>query len=131
LRDSKLILKYTLLHLAELALLVAALLVAREWLSLPTWITIAVPALWVLKDGVLFPKVWRAYACEDNSPMRLLVGLEAIVFDSLDPAGYVRVRGELWKARVRNARGAAKRGDRTRVVDIEGMTLIVELFPHA
>ena len=130
-RDSKLILKYTLLHLAELALLVAALSVAREWLSLPTWITVAVPVLWVLKDGVLFPKVWRAYACEDSSPMKLLVGLEAIVLDSLDPAGYVRVRGELWKARVRTSRDAAKRGDRTRVVDIEGMTLIVELFPHA
>ena len=122
----KVILKYTLLHLAELALIVAALIVFRHFVSIATWLTITILALWILMDIALFPKVWRAYAFDDNSPMRKLIGVEATVMDSLNPVGYVRVNGELWKAQIRNPQYPAKRGDRTRVVDIKGMTLIVE-----
>jgi membrane-bound ClpP family serine protease len=78
------------------------------------------------KDTVLSPRVWRAYAFDDDNPMRKLIGLEGTVMDGLDPIGYVRVEGELWKAEIRNSRYPAKRGDRTRVVDTKGMTLIVE-----
>ena len=74
----------------------------------------------------MFTRVWRAYVFDDNSPMRNLIGLEATVMESLNPVGYVRVRGELWKAEIRNPRDPAKKGDRTRVIDIKGMTLIVE-----
>jgi membrane protein implicated in regulation of membrane protease activity len=45
-----------------------------------------------------------------------LVGVEAVV----DPDGWVRVQGELWRAR-----GAAP-GDRVRVVAVDGLTLVVE-----
>ena len=125
--NTKVILKYTLIHLAELALIVVALIVFRHFVSISTWLITTILALWILKDIALFPKVWRAYAFYDNNPMRKLIGLEATVMDSLNPVGYVRVNGELWKAEIRNPRYPAKRGDRTRVIDIKGMTLIVEL----
>ena len=125
--NSKVILKYLMLHLTELAIVVGVLIVVRHFMSIPSWLTITILALWILKDIAMFPKVWRAYAANNNSPMRQFIGLEAIVMDSLDPVGYVRVRGELWKAEMRNHRDAAKRGDRTKVVDTKGMTLIVEL----
>ena len=115
-----------MLHLAELAIVVVALIVVGHFISIPTWLIITILTLWIGKDIALFPKVWRSYAFDDNSPMRKFIGLEATVMDSLNPAGYVRVRGELWKAEIRNPRYPAKRGDRTRVVDIKGMTLIVE-----
>jgi membrane protein implicated in regulation of membrane protease activity len=126
--SSKVILKYALIHSAELALVIGALIVVRPFVGIPTWLTIAAPVVWILKDIALFPKVWRAYASDDNDPMRQFIGLEATVMDRLDPVGYVRVRGELWKAEMRDHRDSAIRGDRTEVVDTKGMTLTVELI---
>lgn len=125
-KNSKVILKYAFVHLAELFLLGIALIAVRIFIDIPTWLVVTIIVLWIIKDIVLFPRVWRAYAFDDTNPMRKLVGLEATVMDSLDPIGYVRVEGELWKAEIRNSRYPAKRGDRTRVVDTKGMTLIVE-----
>ena len=124
--NSKVILKYALIHLVELALIVVAVIVVRHFISIPTWLTITILVLWILKDIAIFFKVWRSYAVYDSNPMRELIGLEATVMDGLNPVGYVRVKGELWKAEIRNPMYPAKRGDKTRVVDNKGMTLIVE-----
>jgi membrane protein implicated in regulation of membrane protease activity len=123
----KVILKYIFVHVPEIALIFVALIVVRHFLSISTWLIITILVIWVIKDMVLFPKVWRAYAFGDNSPMRKLIGLEATVMDGLSPVGYVRAKGELWKAEIRDPRYPAKRGDITRVVDVKGMTLIVEM----
>ena len=123
---AKVILKYAVLQLAQIAVVVGVLILVRHFISIPVWLIITIPAVWILKDIALFPKVWRAYAFDDNGPIRQLVGLEATVVLSLNPVGYVRVRGELWKAELRNANHAAERGERTRVVDTRGTTLIVE-----
>jgi membrane protein implicated in regulation of membrane protease activity len=122
----KVILKYTLLNLAELGLIVVALILVEQVIDIPTWLTITILALWILKDIAIFPKVWRAYIFDDNRPLSQLIGLEATVMDSLNPVGYVRVNGELWRAEIRNPRYPAKTGDRTKVVDVKGMTLVVE-----
>jgi len=124
--DRKVILKYALVHVAELVIVVCALILARHLFSLSTWLMVTILVLWIVKDAALFPKVWRSYAVDDNRPTSKLLGLEATVVDSLDPVGYVRVVGELWKAEVSDPDHPATRGDRTRVVDIRGMTLTVE-----
>jgi len=124
--DRKVILKYALVHVAELVIVVCALILARHFFGISTWLIVTILVLWILKDAALFPKVWRAYAVDDNRPTRKLLGLEATAVDDLDPVGYVRVVGELWKAEIRDPRHPARRGDRTRVVDIRGMTLTVE-----
>jgi membrane protein implicated in regulation of membrane protease activity len=98
----------------------------ERFLGMATWLIITIIALWILKDIIMFTKVWRSYTLDDNDPMRQLIGLEATVMVSLNPVGYVRARGELWKAEVRNPRYPAEKGDRTRVIDIKGTTLIVE-----
>ncbi|MCL5736903.1 MAG: hypothetical protein M1274_15260 [Actinobacteria bacterium] len=125
-RNAKVILKYALLQLAQTSVVVGVLLLVRQFVSIPAWIIATILALWILKDIALYPKLWRAYAFDDNSPLRKLVGLEATVVLRLDPVGYVRVEGELWKAEIRNHDRGAERGERTRVVDIRGTTLIVE-----
>jgi membrane protein implicated in regulation of membrane protease activity len=124
--NSRVIIKYASFHLAELALLVLALIVLKQFISISTWLTITILVVWILKDIVIFTKVWRAYEFGDNNPLNELIGLEATVIVGLNPVGYVRARGELWKAEVRNPLYPAKKGDRTRVIDIKGMTLIVE-----
>lgn len=124
--NSKVILKYVFIHLAELALVVCALIVISQFISINKWITIIIISIWILKDIIIYFKVWRSYAFYDNNPIRELIGLETTVINGLNPAGYVRVKGELWKAEIRNPMYPSKKGDKTRVVDIRGMTLIVE-----
>ena len=124
--DSKAILKYALIHLAELLLVLCALALARRFLGISTWLVITIIVLWILKDVALFPKVWKAYAVGDKRPTSRLIGLEATVIHNLDPVGYVRVRGELWRAESRDRTHPVKKGEKTRVVDIRGMTLVVE-----
>ena len=51
-------------------------------------------------------------------------GAEGVVRDALDPEGYVFVAGELWHARSLN--GAIPVDSQVRVVDVEGLTVIVE-----
>jgi membrane-bound serine protease (ClpP class) len=53
-----------------------------------------------------------------------LVGVEGTVVRDLDPTGVVQVAAEEWSARATN--GTPRRGDRVRVVKIEGLTLEVE-----
>jgi membrane-bound serine protease (ClpP class) len=53
-----------------------------------------------------------------------LVGVEGTVVRTLDPNGVVQVAAEEWSARA--VRGAPRKGDRVRVVKMEGLTLEVE-----
>jgi membrane protein implicated in regulation of membrane protease activity len=124
--SSRVILRYAGIHLTELALVVTAVIVLAHFVPIPTWAIITFLVLWVLKDIAIFPKVWRAYAVVENDPIRRLVGLEATVVDGLDPVGYVRVGGELWKAETTDPHRPARRGDRMRVVEVRGVTLTVE-----
>lgn len=118
--------KYALIHLAELAIMIIAFVVVMEFVNIPLLLVVIFLVLWVIKDIAMFFRVWKSYVTENSSPMLELVGLEAQVVESLDPVGYVRVRGELWKAELVDPRHPARLGERTRVVSGEGMTLIVE-----
>jgi len=124
--DAKAIIKYALLHVIELGAVVLALVLVRHYFALPSWLMATILVLWILKDIALFPKVRRAYAVDDNRPVKQLMGLEATVTTGLDPVGYVRVRGELWRAEISDPRFPAKKGEKTKVVDAKGITLVVE-----
>ncbi|UCH33226.1 MAG: nodulation protein NfeD, partial [Armatimonadota bacterium] len=53
-----------------------------------------------------------------------LAGREGVALSRLDPFGTVRLDSEVWRAEVRN--GPIKRGEKVRVVKLEGVTLLVE-----
>jgi membrane-bound serine protease (ClpP class) len=52
-----------------------------------------------------------------------LVGQEAEVLASCRPTGQVRIGGEIWEARCDGGAGA---GDTVRVIEVRGLTLLVE-----
>jgi membrane-bound serine protease (ClpP class) len=54
----------------------------------------------------------------------LMIGREGTVVRDLDPAGVVQVAAEEWSAT--SVRGTPRRGDRVRVVEMEGLRLKVE-----
>jgi membrane protein implicated in regulation of membrane protease activity len=120
------IIKYVLLHIAELILLIIALAVFNKFIKVPIWLMVVIISVWIAKDIALFQKVWKAYDSNHPSQMELLIGMDGIVMDQLDSVGYVKVKGELWKAEITDPRFPVKKGDKIKVNGVKGMKLTVE-----
>ena len=124
--SARAVFKYALLQLPGVALIVLLLIMVRRWVDIPAWSFWGIIALWVAKDVVLFPFVWRAYEWgrpEDANPM---IGTRGIAKDDLSPSGHVTVRGELWHAEVMGGAQPIDKGEVVRVRGVRGLTLIVE-----
>ena len=99
----------------------------REWIGLPLWGSVLVYSLYVVKDFALYPFLRVAYQTGTRTGIERLVGEKAIVKTPLRPEGYVRVRGELWRARLAVGDAEAPPGTRVRVDSARGMVLTVSV----
>ena len=106
----------------------AALILAWLWSSgvLAEWVALLFLALYVLKDVVFYPLLRSAYERDVTSGAQELVGSQGLARDRLDPAGYVSIRGELWRAEISPGTRPIQAGSRIRVVNGDRMTLVVE-----
>lgn len=60
-----------------------------------------------------------------------LVGAKDIAKERLAPSGYIRVCGELWKARLQQGCPPVVEGEAVRVNERHGLTLLVEPWEAA
>ena len=118
--------KYALLQVPELALLILVLLLVRRWAGYPPWIFWAVLVLWIIKDAALYPVYRKALSSDETSDS--VIGARGIARERIAPSGYILVRGELWRARLREGAPAVEEGDPVRVLKMEGLTL--EIVPE-
>ncbi len=118
--------KYLLLQVPSWALLAVGLIIARRWVDIPGWLFAAVLGGWIAKDLILYPFVWRAYAAGGESRNRPPMNARGVVIRELSPAGYIEVEGELWRAEVSDGQRSVAQGQRVRVLDRRGFTLLVE-----
>jgi membrane protein implicated in regulation of membrane protease activity len=118
-------LRYLLLQIPGWVVLVLALLLARQWVEVPVWVFIVVPAIWVAKDLAVYPFVRSAYDNRPQPPGERLLGSRAIAIEPLEPSGYVRLGGELWRAVLAEGEPPLPKGAAVRVKAIDGLTLIV------
>ncbi len=124
--SGRILLKYTLVQLPEIVILVLFLMLVRQWVEIPSCLMWGLMGLWVAKDVIFYPFVWRSYDWgyqEENNPM---IGLRGIAKDRLDPSGYILVRGELWKAKVIKDGLTIEKGENVLVQGIRRLTLLVE-----
>jgi len=120
------LLKYILIQLPAIAALVCVLMLVKQWVEIPSWLMWGLIMLWIVKDAILYPFVWRAYdwgSQEEKAPM---IGLRGISKDRLDPSGYIFVRGELWKAKVIEEGPEIEKGENVIIQGVRGLTLFVE-----
>lgn len=79
--------------------------------------------------GAFFLLVARAALKARNAPVvtgsDTLIGQEAVVTETLDPAGQVRVRGEVWAATLDDEHATAAVDTKVLVWDLRGLTLCV------
>ncbi len=128
--SSHILLKYWLLQLPALALLVLILMFAQRWVDLPAWIFWGALTIWVVKDAVLYPFVWRAYDWDHAADSNPMLGAQGTAKERLAPSGYVKVRGELWQAVLTEGSRPVKEGEPILVEEIRGLTLIVRPAPE-
>ena len=108
-----------------LTALTLMLLASLGWLDAP-WPVLLFGAV-VLKDAALYPWLKVAHEPSVRHGVEALRRARAIADTPLTPEGVVRVGPERWRARFV---GAADRrvgdGERVRVRDVEGLTLLVD-----
>ena len=122
----RVVIKYSLLQLPALVFLALILHLIRLWVQMPAWLIWGMVGLWIVKDMMLFPFVWRSYDQNRLGDANSMVGLHGIVKDRLAPSGYVEVHGELWRAEVMQGAPFVESGGGVRVKEIRGLTLIVQ-----
>ena len=123
------LLKYILIQLPTIAVLVCVLMLAKQWVEIPSWLMWCLIVLWIVKDAILYPFVWRAYDWGSQEEKNSMIGLRGISKDRLDPSGYIFVRGELWKAQVVERGLTIEKGENVLVKGVRGLTLFVEREP--
>lgn len=128
--DPRVILRYTLLQLPGFILLALILFLFHSWFDIPVRAVMLVLGLWVAKDIILFPFVWRSYIPGEFSPLKALIGLQGVAVESLNPSGYIRLRNELWAAKIARGHFAVRTGETVQVKDVEGLTLLVVPVPN-
>ena len=117
--------KYWALQLPGTTLLVIILHLLQDRLGLATWLLWGIVGFWVVKDLVLYPIVWRSYDSGYPATLHSLDGARGVATEPLDPSGYVRVRGELWRAELAHGARPIKKGERVRVQTMREFTLLV------
>ncbi len=120
------IVRYTLFQIPDLILLCLGLAAAVRWLGLPAIAAYGLVAAWIAKDIILFPVLRIAYESDASSEPRRVRGEFGVVTQPLVPAGYVRLGSELWKAELASGTGSVPVGSAIRVVEVRGLTLVVE-----
>ena len=120
-----LLVRYALFQIPDVLILLLALAILQRWVNMPSWLVWGVVASWLLKDIVMFPFVWRAFEEVSADARQALIGAEGVAAEELDPSGYIRVQGVLWRARVMEQGEAVHKGDNVVVSGVEGLLFTV------
>lgn len=124
--STRVVLKYLLFQIPGWILLILILLMADHWLDLRKLTMLSIVILWISKDLIMFPFVWRAYDQNSQRIVYRMIGERAVVKERLSPSGYVQVHGELWRAELMPDTTAVEKGRMVRVREVRGLTLIVQ-----
>ena len=127
--SGRVVLRYVLLQLPGVLLPSLFLLAAWKWFDFSGWFVVMGIFVFIAKDVVLFPFVWKAYDTSTPDGLEAMIGERGVAEERLDPEGYVSVRGELWLARTEASPNTIEKGMRIRVVGGSGLTLLVEAEP--
>lgn len=109
--------RYILIQVPSWVLAVIILSAIHVWFGMPRWAAVLLFVGYVVKDFALFPVLRRAYEPTTGTGPERLVGAPGV----MEGNGYVRVRGELWRAEC----ASLQKGTKVRVEGARGMSLQV------
>jgi len=118
--------RYLLFQIPGWFLAALILYVLHRLVDLPIWAALALMAADITKDLALFPLLRKTYDTSTKTGIEKLIGQTAIVERELAPTGYIRLRGELWRAELAGPFENPSVGERVCVVASCDMALLVE-----
>jgi membrane protein implicated in regulation of membrane protease activity len=118
--------RYALYQIPDVAIFVFILFVLHQWVGLSLWLFIGLAGLWMVKYVLVFSFVWRAYDKTRPGDVTSLIGTQGIAEERLDPSGYIRVHGELWRAEVIGKTMPIEKGQTVLIEKADGLTLHVK-----
>lgn len=118
--------RYALIQVPGIVALSLALFLLNRWNVISVWLALGILLAWVVKDVALFPFVWRSYDKDNRDDTHPIIGSSGIAEGRLTPDGYVRIKGELWRAETMSGARAIDPGEDVLVRGMRGMTLLVE-----
>jgi membrane protein implicated in regulation of membrane protease activity len=119
--------KYWALQLPATALVIVVLFGVVDHLAWPRWVVWTTVVLWVAKDAILYPFVWRSYNPSDPAALPYPVkNAKGVAIVRIDPSGLVRIWGEIWRAELSRGARRIEKGETVRVNARDGLTLLVE-----
>ncbi|MBN2105181.1 NfeD family protein [bacterium] len=90
----------------------------------PSWIIWTGFGIWILKDILLFFRVWPSYCPPEKEPDPM-VGQRGFVIKPCKPEGSVEIHGTPWQAVIEDRKKSLPTGTRIVVQKREGLTLHV------
>ena len=122
----RIVLRYALFQIPDIGILALILFVVHQWVDLSLWLVIGIVSLWMVKYVIVFSFVWRAYDKPRPGDIKSLIGTKGIAEERLDPSGYIRVHGELWRAEVIGKTIPVEKGETVLIERALGLTLLVK-----
>ncbi|HHI01433.1 MAG TPA: NfeD family protein [Thermococcus litoralis] len=96
----------------------------RAGIKVPLKPALAVIGFLIFKDVIAVKFLWEVFDKRVEVGPEALIGKEAMVVEELNPKGVVKIGNELWIAECIN--GAAKRGEKVKIIEVRGTRLLVE-----
>lgn len=121
----KVIIRYSLLQIPSLLIVMLLIYIVNHWYRLNNVIIMIIILLWVLKDILIFPFVWKAYCHKDRDKSKTVLNEFGTAIDTINPKGYVKIRGEIWLAELDDISIPISKGEPVEVVEINGLKLKV------
>jgi len=122
----RIVLRYARYQIPDMAILVLILFMLHQWVDLSLWLYMGFVSLWMVKYVLVFTFVWPAYDKLLPGDVKSLIGTEGITEERLDPSGYIRVHGELWRAEVIDTTVPVEKGETVLIERAYGLTLLVK-----
>ena len=114
--------QYLLLQLPDIVVAGVVLSVLHRWAGLPVWAAIVLFFLWVVKDIAPYPWYRDIFERRATTGPESLIGAKGIAVEDLNPVGYVRLNGELWRAEAKGGQ-LLPAGTEVVVHELRGLTL--------
>ena len=122
----RIVLRYAFYQIPDMAILALILFVLHHWIDLSLGWLIGLVSLWMVKNVFVFIFVWPAYDKPRPGDVKSLIGTEGFAEERLDPSGYIRVHGELWRAELMEKTIAIEKGQPVLIESAYGLTLLVK-----
>ena len=96
--NRKIIIRYSLFQIPSLLIVILLVFTVNHWYRLDNVIIMIIILLWVLKDILIFPLVWKAYSLKDRDKSKTILNEIGTAIDTINPRGFVKINGEIWQA---------------------------------